>query len=90
MSEKEFFDYLKTQNDLCDKIVRIRYKRSWEKEWTYSNEVLQVYFNSDTCYEWLDDWYEGQEEVEILGYVDIDNILIECFENFGKGIISND
>lgn len=91
MSEEEFFEWLKTHdNAICDKLVRIRYKYSWEKEWTYSNEILQVYFNSDRLYEWLDDWNEGQEQVEILGCVDIDNILIECFENLGKGVISDD
>ena len=36
-----------------------------------------VYFDaSNLAWTWLNDWWEGEEEVELLGFMDID--LIQC------------
>lgn len=81
MTLENFFKYLEDQEGVFDKIVRLRYKYSWEKEWTYSNELLLVDFNTRQRlpYIWCNDWNEGQEEVEVLGYIDIDEVEVPGF-----------
>lgn len=76
MSREQFFKWLDEQ-PIDDKIVRIRYKYSIDREWTYSNEVLEF---CDSDYVWLNDWWEGQEEVEILGCISLDNVEVPEFK----------
>lgn len=68
----EFFDCMR-RNNLFEVIVRIRYKYSYETNWTYSNEYLCYHFEHD-IFEWANDWNEGQSDVEVIGYISIDNI----------------
>ena len=77
MSLKEFFEYLERQT-IGIKIVSMRYKYSFETEWTYDNEILDV--NSELEYEWLNDWNEGQQCVEILGCIDLGDVKVPLFE----------
>ena len=77
MSLKEFFEYLERQT-IHTKIVYMRYKYSFETEWTYDNEILDV--NSELEYEWLNDWDEGQQCVEILGCIDLDDVKVPLFK----------
>ena len=57
-------------------IVRIRYKYSWENSYTISNEIY--YFDGCAgCWCWFDDWYEGQDIVEVIGYVADEDIIVE-------------
>ena len=77
MSLKEFFEYLERQT-IGTKIVYMRYKYSFETEWTYDNEILDV--NSDLEYEWFNDWNEGQQCVEILGCIDLDDVKVPLFK----------
>ena len=58
-----------------DYIVRLKYKYDWEKEYTIENEYLEYDSNND-CWVWLNDWNEGQTDVEVLGYIDIDDIYV--------------
>jgi hypothetical protein len=60
--------------------VSIRYKYSHEKEWTQSNEVLEVELSVEGYYVWLNDWDEGQQDIEILGCVPISEINVPQFE----------
>ena len=76
MSREQFFKWLDEQ-PIDDKLVRIRYKYSIDKEWTYSNEVLEF---CDSDYVWLSDWWEGQEEVEILGCIALEDVTVPRFE----------
>ena len=57
-------------------IVRLRYKYSWEKSYTISNEIY--YFDGEVgCWCWFDDWDEGPEDVEVVGYVADKDIIVE-------------
>ena len=66
-------------------LVHLRYKYSFEKEWTDSN---QLYIFDEYApigyYVWENDWHEGQEDVEVLGFIDKDDIVVpdykECDE----------
>lgn len=96
MSLEEFNKWLESQ-PIEDKLVYMRYKYSWEDKWTYSNEVLEADCSVDGFYVWINDWDEGQEHVEILGCVSIDEIEIPLFglpveseERNTKGFINAD
>lgn len=62
-----------------DKLVSMRYKYAWETKWTYSNELLMADFDLDKLYYWDKDWYEGQEDIEILGCISINDIEVPQF-----------
>ena len=68
------FDELLDTLPLEDYVVRLKYKYTCEEEYTYSNELLLV--NSAFGYEWNNDWHEGQEDVEVLGWLRIDEVKI--------------
>ena len=80
MTIEEFNKWLKTQL-CCPKLVHIRYKFKHEQVWTQENVILDIDFdlNPDDGYVWLDDWNEGQENVEILGCINICDIEIPYF-----------
>lgn len=80
MTREVFNEWLKTQ-PVEVKIVHLRHKYSYEKDWTYDNQILDVDPDIDGYYVWLIDWDEGQEEVEILGCVAVDDIIIPNFEH---------
>ena len=78
MTLEQFHEYLDKQ-PISDKLVNMRYKYSWEDIWTYSNEILEVNDRVDGYYEWLSDWNEGQEDIEILGCIAVDEIKVTPF-----------
>ena len=67
MTEQEFY---KKVDGECheDLIVFIRQKYKSEKEWEYTN---QLYLAEGNGFVWQVDWHEGQEDVEILGYIPV-------------------
>lgn len=70
----EFFDIIETM-PCTDYIVKLRYRYGWEKEWTVSNEILEYYADSKSeNYIWLNDWFEGQQWVEIMGFMPIEDV----------------
>ena len=78
MNMDKFIELLK-HLPISDKIVRIRYKWSAGDDWMYDNEFLCYNGNMD-CYEWENDWDEGQEYVEVVGFLALDQVQIpECF-----------
>ena len=85
MTLDEFFEWLKTQI-IETMIVSLRYKYSWEEEWTYSNEILEIDFSisSDDFYIWLNDWDEGQTDVEVLGCIPLSEVVVSPFDMRGK------
>ena len=86
MRLEEFHEWLKKQ-PIGDKLVRMKYKYSWEDKWICSNEYLEVDTSVDGNYVWLNDWNEGQEDVEILGCVDVDDMDVPLFEKpMNKGV----
>ena len=79
MNIKEFAKYLETK-DIETQIVYLRYKYSWEDDWVYSNEILEVDMTVDGFYIWSSDWNEGQEDVEILGCIAVSDVEVPLFE----------
>jgi hypothetical protein len=72
MTVKEMF------NELEDKerdtiIVTLKYKYDFEENYTIENHILEYDFMSDS-YVWLNDWNEGQTDVEVLGYMPLGNV----------------
>lgn len=73
-----------TFNELKDKardtfIVTLKYKYDFEKNYTIENHILEYDSMSDS-YVWLNDWNEGQTDVEVLGYMplgDVDTTKLE-------------
>ena len=60
-------------NELEDKardifIVTLKYKYDFEENYTIENQILD-YNSIDDSYVWLNDWYEGQTDIEVLGYM---------------------
>ena len=79
MTEAKFNEWLETQ-PIEDKLVYLKYKYSHEEEWTFSNEILEVEMSVGGCYVWLNDWDEGQQDVEILGCIAISDIDVPIFD----------
>lgn len=79
MTESDFYKWLETQ-PVEDKIVSIKYKHSYEKEWTQSNEILEVDLSYEDVYVWLNDWDEGQTDIEILGCISVSDINVPIFD----------
>lgn len=82
MTINEMFNEL--ENKVKDTyIVTLKYKYDFEKYYTIENQILEYDSMADN-YVWLDDWYEGQTDVEVLGYrllSDIDNTKLEPCED---------
>lgn len=85
MRMKEFKKYLESLESIETQIVYIRYKYSWEENWTYSNEILEVDMNADGYYVLASDWNEGQEDIEILGCISLDDIFVPEFPEGYRG-----
>lgn len=47
----------------------------FETEWYYSNQLF-LFENDDIGHVWQHDWDEGQQDVEILAFMRIDDIVI--------------
>ena len=60
-------------------IVFLRKKYDWEKEWHYINSLL-TYDVNNNCWLWEWDWNEGQQDIEYLGFLDLEEIT-ENIEN---------
>jgi len=71
MTIEEFNEYIRKQ-PLQTYIVEIKLKYQYEKEYRYTNEILRVENGCD--YVWLQDWNEGEEDVEILNCVALNDI----------------
>lgn len=64
ITEEELDNYM-AENDDDSFIVYLRCKYDFEEEWTYLTECAAWNACEDTI-SWLDDWYEGQQNVEYL------------------------
>jgi hypothetical protein len=53
----------------CTMIVTIKYKYNHEKDYRIANEILRP-ANGD--WEWLSDWYEGEEDIQYVGIMPVD------------------
>ena len=71
----EKLDTLHSHGHGSEFIVKIMYRYSGEKVYIEENQI--VWFNGDYMMVWLDDWYEGQQDIVILGYVPVEDIELE-------------
>lgn len=53
-------------------IVRISQRYKWESNFEFFNEYVN--FTPEGLIEWEYDWWEGQEEVHLIGYVRIEDV----------------
>lgn len=53
-------------------IVEVKYKYSYETEWTIDNEILEC---CNGQYTWKRDWWEGQEDVEYTGIIPVSSVI---------------
>ena len=78
MTINEMFDEL--ENKVRDTyIVTLKYKYDFEEKYTIENHILEYDSIADS-YVWLNDWNEGQTDVEVLGYMllgDVDTTKVE-------------
>ena len=80
MTIDELFDEL--ENKVRDTyIVTLKYKYEFEENYVVENQILE-YDSVVDSYVWLNDWNEGQTDVEVLGYMllgDVDTTkLLTC------------
>lgn len=67
MTINEMFDELEDKaRDTY--IVTLKYKYDFEEKYTIENHILE-YDSVDDSYAWINDWFEGQTDVEVLGYM---------------------
>ena len=60
-----------------DYVIRLKLKYDHEKDYQYTNELL-IYDGSDyegSIYHWDNDWDEGQQDVEVIGYISVSEIF---------------
>lgn len=74
MTYKQLFDEI---GDYHEYIIRIRCKYAHEDYWDEFNTFLE--WDPDYGHVWHDDWNEGQEEFDIVGYIDVDDIKESWF-----------
>lgn len=80
MKIEEFYKYC-DRLTFGDYIVRIKYKYNHEKVYMISNEIITITYD---LIEWLNDWYEGQEDIEVLGIISVDAIEVPDLEDLLK------
>lgn len=80
MGISEFLKFIRTQR-IGDYIVHLQYKYNHEDKYFESNEILYCdVSNAGINYIWLDDWYEGQEDVKVLGFILLESVTVPNFE----------
>ena len=75
MKLDDFFKLLYTL-PVDDYVVRLKLKYDHEKDYSYTNELL-IYDGSDyegSIYHWDNDWDEGQQDIEVIGYIPVSEI----------------
>ena len=78
MTEQQLYDTLEKRGRSEDIIVRMRIGYDFDNEWGYLNEILtynpNAEYNDEPVFLWLNDWNEGQQRVEILDYIFVDDL----------------
>lgn len=78
ISLDDFYQQI-NEGEACDYIVRIRLKYNHEKEAREINQILLFEpgnLPSGNDFVWLNDWDEGEEYIEIVGYLKVPEIEI--------------
>lgn len=74
MTEQQLYDTLEKRGRTGYIIVRMRIGYEWDTEWEYLNEILEYRPDADPAFIWENDWDEGQQRVEILDYIFVDDL----------------
>lgn len=82
MTKIDFGKWLDNLTYKRNMIVLIKMKYSSESEYTYTNELLM--FDGD--YYWENDWDEGQQDVEFLGAIPVDDVCVPPFGSYNCDI----
>ena len=89
MTLKELFKIIDDRNyKPAHYLVHLRERYSWDKNWTEYNVLLE--WDCDMCgYIWDWDFNEGQEFVEVLGFIDLDDVRVPDYykpTSTGEGV----
>lgn len=92
MTIDEMFNEL--ENKVRDTyIVTLKYKYDFEENYVIENQILE-YDSVDDSYVWLNDWNEGQTDIEVLGYMllgDVDTTrLLTCEDCISREAVNQD
>ncbi len=79
MTLEEFDAWLREQ-PYDNMIVYLKYKYSNERDWTYSKEILLLDSTVPYFYVWENDWYEGQQNIEVLGCIAVSDVEVPEFD----------
>ena len=71
MNIESFVNLIDHQCAFGTYIVTLKYKYDWEEKYTIENQVVDI---TPEYVTWLEDWYEGQKDVEILGFIPLEKI----------------
>lgn len=70
LEESDLFTYLDQKHS---NLVYLRCKYKNDAEWEYMIEACELGILGDVT--WLNDWWEGQEDVEYLGTTIIEEVI---------------
>jgi hypothetical protein len=92
MTDSELYDYMAENDDWGCFLVYLRYKYDFEEEWDYFVECASYDCCTETVF-WLNDWYEGQQNVEYLaisklGWLESEKKQETNFEHFKEDIVN--
>ena len=73
LNREEFENYMAQDLTPGKYIVKIKMKYDHEMEYSYSNEIL-IY--TGVGWKWLNDWWEGQQDVQIRGWIEVSDLEI--------------
>lgn len=68
--KKSVIEYMNSHPDISNFMVYLRCKYEHQTEWEYLIEACSPDWNDEIL--WLNDWYEGQQDVEYLAITQID------------------
>lgn len=67
-------------------IMKYAYSKKELEKGKYNIELCAPYFdrvdNNKDCFMWFNDWYEGQNYIELLGIFDESHMLEMIFNNY--------
>ena len=87
MTKNEFDKWLDNLTYKRNMIVLIKMKYSCENQYTYytyTNELLMI--DEYNTFYWDTDWYEGQQDVEFLGAIPVDDVCVPPFGSYNCDI----
>lgn len=83
MTLDEFYDLIDNLKvDRFPIIVKLKYKYDHEIDYTISTEILDYY---DDMYIWVNDWYEGQQDIQVITWISAEDAINIVFPETQEG-----